>query len=92
MDDINKLTLTIFLSVEQVNVLLALLGEQPLKNVVDLFNSLKMQGDRGVQNAAERAKQDEEARKAKENSNGLDGPLIDQPAALPGPIGRGSRT
>lgn len=83
MEDINKLTVTIFLTVEQVNSVLALLGEQPLKNVVDLFNSLKAQGERGVQAAAERAQQDEAAKKLKERSNGIDGPIIDQPAVTP---------
>lgn len=84
-NNVNNLTLTIFLTVEQVNSVLALLGEQPLKNVVDLFNSLKTQGERGVQAAAERAKQDADATKLKErtNANGLDGPIIDQPAVTP---------
>lgn len=79
-NDINKLTLTIFLTVEQVNSILSLLGEQPLKNVVDLFNSLKSQGDRGVQSAAERARQDEEAKRAKERGNGITD-VFEQPAA-----------
>jgi hypothetical protein len=50
-----SLQISLSLTGAQINQLLALLGKEPLNTVIDLFMTIKMQGNAAVQQAMQRA-------------------------------------
>lgn len=64
-----KLEVAIVLTVEQINMVLTMIADRPLKDVIDLFTRIRIQADKAVADATKRIADAQVAQQEQANGN-----------------------
>lgn len=92
VENLDNLEIALVLTVGEINVILQMFGERPLKDVINLFSKIRSQADRSVAQRAETVRQ---TAMVKEQGNGAaNGQIPEAGFQSPTPTrdtGKGSR-